>query len=228
MAIRRTNPSGSWRFGSLLRWAMPALLPLAFAFGVVWGGPFLLEFVRLRPGAVPVALFTLLVGLLLPRFREGLITSLCFMVALLAWQDARTPLADAIPREWDYTLTERLYPILWCAVTAWALATGFVVAYRPQSPAGRRSYFGLASAYFTLHGGLSLLHAFSMDGMLMVAAGIAALVAALRVHRFWGGAATMGTSMQGEVLPDEERARRAARVAAREWRDQPEHHAKFC
>lgn len=228
MAAKSAWRADFWKLKHLLMRAAPAILPMAGAVAVVWGGPFLLDFARLRPGAIPVALFALLVGLLLPRFREGLVTSLCFMVALLAWQDARMPSADAIPQELDYTITEWVYPYAWAAVAAWAAATGFAMAFRPQSLVARRSYFASAGAYFAGHGILGVWRAVSTDSVLMLAAGFAAFAAAFSVHRFWGRTPVSEASVPADLAPDQERARRAARVAAREWQDQAHQHPKSC
>jgi len=228
MDPRRVAERTGGRIGRLLYRALPAIGPLAGAVAVVWGGPWLLAFARLRPGAVPVALFALLVGLLLPSIREGLVTALCFMVALLAWQDARIPAGDALPQELDYTLTEQLYPYVWGGIALWAFATGFLVAFRPQSLAARRSYFASAGAYFTGHGSLSVLRAVTLDGILMLSAGLAAFVATFSVHRLWSASTSQPDLLGADTLPEQERARRAARVAAREWQDYPEHDTKPC
>src|SRR5262245_16326976 len=105
---------GNSKVSRPVRTLLKVLLPLAAAFLVIRLESSLTGLVRARPGVLPVAMFTLVGGLLVRRVRQGLIVALCFGIALLAMEDVFRPMW--LPPALDYQfgdLLQIVYPVAW-------------------------------------------------------------------------------------------------------------------
>jgi len=206
----------------MLFWRSPLLRlfgPLAAAYLLIQLEPYLTVWSQRRPGLLVVAMVALLGGMLLPHVRQLLIVTLCFGISLLALQDTFRPVLP--PPTLDYAIVERMYPFAWALLALLAAIAGLMEALKPGSVWARRFYFGAASLYLSGRGLNGLLRYLNWESTVLLVTGIVAGVGVFFAHRI----VAAEVEALGEEMVEtqgEHSARRAATVAAREWRDKPE------
>ena len=196
------------------------MFPIAVALILLRSEQRLTTLAQQRPGIVPVAMVALGAGLLSPRVRRWLIVTLCFGISLLALRDTFriVPLPPAI----DYVWVEHIYPFGWGLLALLAAVAGSMEALHPGSVLARRFYFGAASLYFSGHGLISFLKVYNWQSMVLFLTGLVALVGVFTAHRIVAAEEASKPEDEDIRALAESSARRAQRLAAREWRDKPE------
>lgn len=201
-------------------WTRPALrlvVPLAAAFVVIHLETPFAALAQRRPAVLPITMVALVAGLLSPYIRRWLIVTLCFGISLLAWHDTFRDVP--LPLEMSYPLVESIYPFLWGLLAVLAFVAGAAEALRPGSVWARRCYFAAASVYFSGHGLMAFLKQHDWQSIVLLVTGVISLVGAITAPR------VVASESAPDPLDDdlrtlaEEREQRAARLAAREWRE---------
>lgn len=195
------------------------LVPLAAALLLVRLESYLSAWIRSRPGLLVVAMVVLLGGLLLSHIRQLLIVALCFGISLLALGDV---FQAKPPPPLDYVVIARLYPFGWALLALLAAGAGVGEALKPGSVWARRCYFGAAALYLSARGVNGLLRSTNWESLVLLGTGLAAWIGVLFANRI---VAAEMEAMEEDDLACQTRAeaeRRAATIAAREWREKPE------
>jgi hypothetical protein len=176
-----------------------------------------------RPGVLPIAMCALIWGLLVPRFRQTLIVTLCFGIALIA--AISTGRALVLPADADYVWVESIYPLIWVAISVLTAVAGVQEAVRPGSVPAARCYFAAVALYMGGCGGLMWLQKPTVEAVVALGIGMLAVVAVVYARRI------IGPASEGDWTPaeddlqelDRHRAERAAALAAKEWKENNEH-----
>jgi hypothetical protein len=209
------------------RWGRPALrlvIPLSVAFLLIKldDAGWLTALAKNRPGVLPVAMAALLGGLLLSHVRRWLIVTLCFGVSLLALRDSIYPkVPPELDRIYDGIEMKSLYQFGWMLLASLAAVAGAGEALRPGLVWARRCYFGAASLYLSGHGVIGLLRQMNAESLVLLVCGVVALAGVFMAHRIVAAEEEEQGHEDLRAL-EEQRARRAEQLAAREWRENPE------
>jgi hypothetical protein len=212
-------PDSTWmneRVKQLLR----IVLPLAAAYVVIDSDTALIALAKARPGIVPVSIFALLGGLLVPYVRHWMIVSLCFGIALLAVKDSFW--TNGPVHGFDSIWVARGYKVAWGLLALFAAAAAVGEAVKPDSILARRCYFAVAALYFGGHGVTGFLKKPSWESLILVVTGIVAVAGAIFADRIVSSEEENQPEDEDVLAHRERVARRTAALASREWRDPTE------
>ncbi|HSV72991.1 MAG TPA: hypothetical protein VLH79_04465 [Chthonomonadales bacterium] len=203
------------------RLLLKVALPLTAAWAVLQLEPYLAGLAHSRPGLLLAAMCALVVCILVARARRALIITVCFAVGLIATRDAFGPIR--LPAALDYRAMELIYPSVWFAIAALAFGAGLAEAHRTSSIWARRCYFAAAALYLLGRGTLSFIREPGLEPAMLTISGLFAVTGVLLAHRIVARERIEDPVEEDLLAMREARVARSAAVAAKEWREPPDH-----
>jgi len=201
------------------------VIPVLVAYAAVANEYSLTDWASRRETALPVGICVLMAALLHPRFRHGLIITLCYGVAFMAIRDIGRVGHMPLPPSINYDFIDHARPAVLYMVAILSATAALAETFRPGEVWARRCYFGAAALYFT---GLGIIHLSkygSWQAIMLCVTGVTAIFGCVFAHTLVDTEEVV--EAEEEVLSDEaiqmrvEEAHRRA-LREKEWHDSSE------